>query len=278
MSEYYLTKDELYHHGVKGQKWGVRNYQNEDGSYKPGAEGRYNPDSSSGSSRSKMLDAKAKYKSSYKEYSKSYDKAINAGAYARLITKKGRAEQARREDDLYNKANAASRAREEYKQAKKEYKQSDEYKADRKETIKKVAIAGAAVAATALAAYGAYKAHDFIKTKQYNKAISLMKQAKFQDTLHGKYKDIASNYGTSYKKKYDGINGPKKQKYINGQVKLDYDPSKMRKYYSKGESMREGAERLASKSDKQYSRYLGRKVGGDGSSFTAYNALRNRNR
>lgn len=33
--------DELYHYGVPGQKWGVRNYQNEDGSYKPGAEGRY---------------------------------------------------------------------------------------------------------------------------------------------------------------------------------------------------------------------------------------------
>lgn len=32
MSEYYLSKKELYHHGVKGQKWGQRNYQNEDGS------------------------------------------------------------------------------------------------------------------------------------------------------------------------------------------------------------------------------------------------------
>lgn len=36
---YYSTQ--LYHHGVEGQKWGVRRYQNEDGSYKPGAEGRY---------------------------------------------------------------------------------------------------------------------------------------------------------------------------------------------------------------------------------------------
>ena len=31
----------IAHHGIKGQKWGVRRYQNEDGSYKPGAEGRY---------------------------------------------------------------------------------------------------------------------------------------------------------------------------------------------------------------------------------------------
>ena len=32
MPEYYFTKDELYHHGIKGQKWGIRRFQNEDGS------------------------------------------------------------------------------------------------------------------------------------------------------------------------------------------------------------------------------------------------------
>lgn len=34
-------EEELAHYGVKGTHWGVRRYQNEDGSYKPGAEGRY---------------------------------------------------------------------------------------------------------------------------------------------------------------------------------------------------------------------------------------------
>jgi len=33
MSRYYITEDDyLIHHGIKGQKWGIRNYQNEDGS------------------------------------------------------------------------------------------------------------------------------------------------------------------------------------------------------------------------------------------------------
>lgn len=33
--------DELYHYGVKGQKWGVRRYQNEDGSLTPAGKVRY---------------------------------------------------------------------------------------------------------------------------------------------------------------------------------------------------------------------------------------------
>ena len=33
--------DELYHHGVKGQKWGIRKYQNPDGSLTPEGQKRY---------------------------------------------------------------------------------------------------------------------------------------------------------------------------------------------------------------------------------------------
>lgn len=36
-----VGNDYLYHHGIKGQKWGVRKYQNSDGSLTPAGEARY---------------------------------------------------------------------------------------------------------------------------------------------------------------------------------------------------------------------------------------------
>lgn len=42
-NKYLLTSDgELYHWGVKGQKWGVRRYQNKDGSLTPAGQKKYN--------------------------------------------------------------------------------------------------------------------------------------------------------------------------------------------------------------------------------------------
>lgn len=37
----WIVANELYHHGIKGQKWGERNYQNKDGSLTAAGEARY---------------------------------------------------------------------------------------------------------------------------------------------------------------------------------------------------------------------------------------------
>lgn len=44
MATFYLNHEsELYHHGILGMKWGIRRYQNKDGSLTPAGRKRYNP-------------------------------------------------------------------------------------------------------------------------------------------------------------------------------------------------------------------------------------------
>lgn len=165
-------EDELYHHGVKGMKWGVRKYQNVDGSLTPAGEKRYGG--------SEVGRAKLAVKVAKKDYNKSYNEAYKYSRnhpVGQWTSKKKSAEADRRWNDAAKKADALSKAKSDYKQAKKaakENSQTAEQTGEKKglsDKQKKAIKVGAAIAGTALAAYGTYKLNKYVKTKAYNVSL-----------------------------------------------------------------------------------------------------------
>ena len=68
--------DYIMHHGIKGQKWGIRRFQNEDGSLTPAGEKRY------ASAVDKINKSYDKYEN---EYKKSIEKVYNTETGNRII-------------------------------------------------------------------------------------------------------------------------------------------------------------------------------------------------
>ena len=167
----------IYHHGIKGQKWGIRRFQNKDGSLTTAGKKRYSDNSENVERASKEYTKSRKaYKTEYKRWNQktSGGWVYNKNANARLD--KAKTEMSRKKQDLFDEK-ARNDLYRQTKKSKRQLKLEKKYKNEgmtqeeaalaaykRVRAERTLAIIGG-VALTTAAAVVAYKAYDRIADK-----------------------------------------------------------------------------------------------------------------
>lgn len=160
----YLYNNSLAHHGIKGQRWGIRRFQNEDGSLTPEGRARYDVDIEGAKTRVKQT--KQQLKKAEKKY-KYAPIEKNRKAYAYALNENDFAKQDLKTEKAKNKLNKETKSKSKHRQ-KLEAKyieqgmspEEAEIAAYKRAKTEKILIATGAIAVTALAAYVAYNHYD----------------------------------------------------------------------------------------------------------------------
>ena len=251
----YLDADELYHHGIKGMKWGVRRFQRKDGSLTSAGKKRYLDDPSVKSSKAKMESDRAKQRLANAEYNKAYNKASyiptksNRQALNKAYADKIKADsEYRRSKFDYSTNKEAARLRESGKEIKNKSKHrlklEEQYKkmgltdeqaqaaANKRIRTEKILAASAALTVTACAAYVANKKlkdriDGVIKAGDQLQRISMTDNG-------GKLHDVFyAAKGDHDIKRYEGMLGAARSKQVGSAYKLKLEATRDIKVASK---------------------------------------------
>ena len=251
----YTDADELYHHGIKGMKWGVRRFQRKDGSLTSAGKNRYLDDPSVTSSKAKMESDRAKQRLANAEYNKAYNKASyiptksNRQALSKAYADKIKADsEYRRSKFDYGTNKEAARLRESGKEIKNKSKHrlklEEQYKkmgltdeqaqaaANKRIRTEKILAASAALTVTACAAYVANKKlkdriDGVIKAGDQMQRISMTDNG-------GKLHDVFyAAKGDHDIKRYEGMLGMTRSKQVGSAYKLKLEATRDIKVASK---------------------------------------------
>lgn len=234
MSEYILTSNgELYHWGVKGQKWGVRRYQNKDGSLTAAGRKRYSDDPKVVESKAAVKQASkdrrkalAEYNSANNKYyavptranAKRLDESIDNLRKAESSLKSTKfkygvdKEAARLREKGYNNQNKSKHRQNLEEKYKKLGLTDEEAQAAANKRIRTEKIVAGAAALTVAACAGYYvNKHRKTKIDGIIKAGDLMQRVEMEDT-NGKLHDVFYlSKGEHDNKRYAGMLGMTRQ-------------------------------------------------------------------
>ena len=147
-----MNNDELYHHGIKGMKWGVRRYQRPDGSYTPEGAKRYGHRTESANAEIGKRQEEYRKSKAKNPYSDETSRKLNELDNAKIAKNKAKAL-----DTIDEKGLNKSAKKYEKDYLDKGYSPEDaKVAAYNKDRTKKVLMVAGGVAVTGIAAYAGY--------------------------------------------------------------------------------------------------------------------------